>query len=221
MLQTILRTLVLPNEITTFEREHVKKVNTVAFYFYLAHIPIFATIAFFNDTGPMTALVLTSALCIGPAVAWKAIENPRHVAVVMGITSMLMGGLLVHFGQGPLQIEMHFYFFVLLALLAVYAVPMVIVAAAITVAIHHLALWWLLPKSVFNYDAPVWVVLLHECWGTLHWLHDAGLPRQLLAVLPASAWNDSILCCLTNILPGHWPFAKILPIPPKPDPSLE
>ena len=30
---------------------------------------------------------------------------------------MLMGGLLVHFGQGPVQIEMHFYFFVLLALL--------------------------------------------------------------------------------------------------------
>lgn len=74
---------------------------------------------------------------------------------------MFMGALLVHFGQGPVQIEMHFYFFVNLALLAVFANPMVIIAAAITAALHHAAFWYLLPNSVFNYEAPLWVVGVH------------------------------------------------------------
>ena len=65
---------------------------------------------------------------------------------------------LVHVGQGPVQIEMHFYFFALLAMLAVYGNPLVILVAAVTVALHHLVLWALLPASVFNYDAPIWVV---------------------------------------------------------------
>jgi C4-dicarboxylate-specific signal transduction histidine kinase len=85
----------------------------------------------------------------------------------MGITAMFMGGILVHAGQGPVQIEMHFYFFVLLALLAVYANPLVIVVAALTVAAHHLVLWFVLPASVFNYEAPLWVVAVHALFVIL------------------------------------------------------
>ncbi len=62
---------------------------------------------------------------------------------------------------------MHFYFFVLLALLAVFANPMVIVAAATTAAVHHATLWLLLPSSVFNYDAPFWVVAVHAAFVVL------------------------------------------------------
>ena len=46
-------------------------------------------------------------------------------------------------------------------MLAVFGNPMVILLAAATVAAHHLLLWFLLPKSVFNYEAPVWVVAVH------------------------------------------------------------
>jgi len=62
---------------------------------------------------------------------------------------------------------MHFYFFALLAMLAVYANPLVILAATVTVALHHLALWFLLPASVFNYEAPIWVVLVHAAFVVL------------------------------------------------------
>jgi hypothetical protein len=63
---------------------------------------------------------------------------------------MLMGGLLVHFGQGPVQIEMHFYFFALLSMLCMFANPMVNLAAALTVTVHHLIVWcirWAPPTS--------------------------------------------------------------------------
>jgi hypothetical protein len=94
----------------------------------------------------------------GPALAYATLERPRVVSIIYGVSAMFFGGLLVHFGQGPVQIEMHFYFFALIAMLAVFGNPLVIVAAAVTVALHHLLLWFIVPESVFNYDAPVWVV---------------------------------------------------------------
>ena len=84
-----------------------------------------------------------------------------------GFTAMVMGGLLVHFGQGPMQIEMHFYFFVLIALLAVFANPMVILTAAVTVALHHFVVWLVIPISVFNYQASLWTVVVHALFVSL------------------------------------------------------
>jgi hypothetical protein len=131
------------------------------------HVPVFVLLAALNGTGALTALGLTTAVLVGPAVAYRTLENPRSISIVHGVTAMFMGGLLVHFGQGPVQIEMHFYFFALLAMLAVYANPLVIVAATVTVALHHLALWLILPASVFNYQAPLWVVVVHAAFVVL------------------------------------------------------
>jgi len=142
-------------------------VNKVGLLFFLAHPPVFVALAYFNDTGPLDAIWLSALVLSGPVIAHRTLSHPRAHAVVFGVTAMLMGGLLVHFGQGPVQIEMHFYFFVLLALLALYGNPMSIVAAAVTVAAHHAILWLVLPSSVFNYDAPFWVVAIHAAFVVL------------------------------------------------------
>jgi signal transduction histidine kinase len=163
----LLRYILLPSQSSEFEKNYLVRVNRVALWFFVAHLPVFTLIAYFNSTGPKLAIGLTSAVLIGPLMAMRFLQSQRSVSVIMGITAMLMGGLLVHFGQGPVQIEMHFYFFVLLALLAVYANPLVIVVAALTVAVHHLVLWYVLPASVFNYDAPVWVVGVHALFVVL------------------------------------------------------
>ena len=91
---------------------------------------------------------------------------------------MLMGGLLVHFGQGPVQIEMHFYFFALLAMLCMFANPAVNIAAAITVALHHLVVWLLVPGSVFNYDAQWWVVLVHATFVVIETIATCFISRE-------------------------------------------
>ena len=150
-----------------FEKNYIGVMNQVAIWVFFLHIPIFTTIAFFNETGPILAASLTLLTLTGPLIALSSFQSQRMIAVVMGITSMFMGGLLVHFGQGPLQIEMHFYFFVLLALLAVFADPLVIVAAALTATVHHAVVWLVLPTSVFNYDAPFWVVGVHALFVVL------------------------------------------------------
>ena len=157
----VLQKLILPTEVTDFERRYVQRLNRLALIACWVHLPVFVLIAWLNDTGPVEAAVLTLVVLAGPTAAFRTLQSPRWVGIVYGITSMFLGGLLVHFGQGPVQIEMHFYFFAMLAILAVYGNPMVIVSAAVTVAIHHAVLWVFLPSSVFNYDAPWWVVGVH------------------------------------------------------------
>jgi two-component system, chemotaxis family, sensor kinase CheA len=54
----------------------------------------------------------------------------------------------------------------------------VILIAALTVALHHLALWMLLPSSVFNYDAPIWVVLVHAAFVVLESIATCYIARS-------------------------------------------
>jgi HPt (histidine-containing phosphotransfer) domain-containing protein len=159
--------LLLPKAISDFEARYLARTNRIAFAFFALHVPVLTFVAWGNGTKPLLALVLSLATLAGPAIAQMTLRNPRTVSSVYGVTAMFFGGLLVHFGQGATQIEMHFYFFALLAMLAVFANPMVIIAATVTVALHHLVLWLLLPKSVFNYAAPVWVVGLHALFVVL------------------------------------------------------
>lgn len=159
--------LLLPSELSDFERSYLARMNRIGFYFFASHIPVFTLIAAFNGTNALLAFGLTTFLVSGPILASRFLSNPRHVSITFGFLAMGLGGLLVHFGQGPMQIEMHFYFFVLIALLAVFANPAVILTAAVTAAVHHLTLWVLLPRSVFNYDASIWTVVVHALFVVL------------------------------------------------------
>lgn len=159
--------MLLPKEISAFEQSYLTRMNNIGVICFALHLPVLVAIAYLNDTGPLLAFVLTLATLAGPLMALKCWDSKRAISVVLGITAMFMGGLLVHFGQGPVQIEMHFYFFVLIALLAVFANPMVITAAAVTAALHHVVLWIALPASIFNYEAPFWVVAVHALFVVL------------------------------------------------------
>ncbi len=170
--------LALPAGITPFEHRYLTRLNKVALIFFYLHIPALMAIAWVAGTGVLFALALTSFVMVGPTVAYRTVRNPRHLSVVYGFTAMLMGGLLVHFGQGPVQIEMHFYFFALLAMLCMFANPMVNIVAAVTVALHHLIVWWLAPQSVFNYDAAWWVVLVHAAFVVLETIATCFISRE-------------------------------------------
>ncbi|MBC8069185.1 MAG: sensor histidine kinase [Deltaproteobacteria bacterium] len=177
-LRRVLASIVLPATITEFEQRYLLRMNRIGFGFLALHIPALAIIAAFNDTEPGLAALLASLVLLGPALAYRAFDNPRALSLVYGVTTMSMGGLLVHFGQGPMQIEMHFYFFALLAMLVLFGNPLVIVLAAATVAVHHLLLWLVLPGSVFNYDAQVWVVVVHASFVVLESIAACFIARS-------------------------------------------
>lgn len=152
----------LPAEVSSFEAAFLRRMNRIALGYFWLHVPAFTLVAFLSGTSPLVAILLTLGVLIGPTAAPFAFPaRPRRIGLVYGVTAMLMAGVLVYIGQGPMQIEMHFYFFVLLALLAVFGNPMVIVVAAFTVVVHHASLWFLAPGNVFNYAATVWTVVVH------------------------------------------------------------
>jgi two-component system chemotaxis sensor kinase CheA len=178
------RYLFLPREISAFERSYLRRMNRIALIFFYLHVPAFIGVAALAGTSMVQAAVLTPVVLIGPTAVYFWFRNPRALAVAYGFTAMVMGGLLVHFGQGPMQIEMHFYFFVLIALLAVFGNPAAIMTAAVTVALHHLALWLLLPSSVFNYQASVWAVVVHAVFVVL---------ESIAAIFVARSFFDNVI----------------------------
>jgi two-component system, chemotaxis family, sensor kinase CheA len=177
-LKKLLDYLVLPSAVSDFERQYLVRMNRIGMWFFCGHVPLMMTIAALNGTGVALAALLSSLVVAGPVLANVGFKNPRVISVSYGFTAMMMGALLVHFGQGPIQIEMHFYFFVLIALLAVYANPLAIIVAAVTVALHHLLLWLLVPASVFNYAAPVWVVAVHALFVVLESIASCFIARS-------------------------------------------
>jgi methyl-accepting chemotaxis protein len=166
-MQWLLNYLILPREITEFERAHLHRMNRIALAFFYLHVPVFIAVAWLAGTSMAQAAVVTPLVLLGPTIAYATFTNPRLLSMTYGFTAMVMGGLLVHFGQGPMQIEMHFYFFVLIALLAVFANPLVIITAAVTVAAHHFVVWLVIPSSVFNYQASFWTVVVHAVFVAL------------------------------------------------------
>jgi len=180
----VLKILMLPREITEFERTYLRRMNRIALVFFYLHVPVFVAVAWLAGTSMVQAATLTPLVLVGPTIAWVSFKNPRLLSVTYGFTAMAMGGLLVHFGQGPMQIEMHFYFFVLIALLAVFANPMVIITAAITVAAHHFVLWLVIPVSVFNYQASIWTVVVHAVFVVI---------ESVAAIFVARSFFDNVI----------------------------
>jgi two-component system chemotaxis sensor kinase CheA len=167
MIRAIVDKIILPREVSRFEGTYLERMNRIALIFFYAHVPLLLVIAWFNDRSLAVTAALAAGVLVFPTLAQVAFTSPRAVSNVHGFTAMLMGGVLVEVGQGPMQIEMHFYFFVLLALLAVFANPVAILIAAATVAVHHLIGWLLVPTAVFNYQAPWWVVGVHASFVVL------------------------------------------------------
>ncbi|HEY6174430.1 MAG TPA: ATP-binding protein [Kofleriaceae bacterium] len=176
--------LFLPREISDFERSYLRRMNRIALLFFYLHVPAFVGVAALAGTSLVQAAILTPIVLIGPTIVYFWLTNPRALAVAYGFTAMVMGGLLVHFGQGPMQIEMHFYFFVLIALLAVFGNPAAIMVAAVTVALHHLVVWLVLPSSVFNYQASVWAVVVHAVFVVL---------ESIAAIFVARSFFDNVI----------------------------
>lgn len=177
--------LSLPSEVSPFEATYLRRMNKIALGFFWLHPPVFALVAYLSGTSELVALLLSAGAMIGPTIAYFAFASrPRLVSTIYGVTSMLMGGVLVYIGQGPMQIEMHFYFFVLIALLAVFANPRVIIAAAATVAVHHFVVWLLLPRGVFNYEASFWTVFVHAVFVVI---------ESVAAVFVARSFFDNVI----------------------------
>ena len=149
-------------------------------------LPVFALAAFFFDSGVFLALGLGALILVGPLAAYLSAPDSRFCAVTLGIASMGMSGLLIHLGHG--MIEMHFHVFVSLAVIVLLGDAWAVLAAAATIAAHHILFWLFLPASVFNYNAGFGIVLLHAVFVVVE-----TVPTAYLAAIYGRSRNSEAI----------------------------
>ena len=93
---------------------------------------------------------------------------------------MGMSMLLIFLGEG--RIEYHFHIFSFIAALCYFA-ALCYLAAAGTIAVHYVIGWWILPRTVFNYNAAFGDVVLHGLFMVIETVICVVVARQLGATV--------------------------------------
>lgn len=143
----------------SFETQHRIKANRFLLLILAAHIPALLLFSALSSANVTIALLGSLTLCAVPALLTYA--NPTGLSTSISLSSATMGMsmLLIFLGEG--RIEYHFHIFSFIAVLCYLASFWSLLAAAATIAAHHVLGWWLVPRMVFNYDAAFLDVVLH------------------------------------------------------------
>ena len=126
------------------------------------HVVILGAIAWGLGAEPLTISLVAAVLAVAPVTTYM-LGRPPHVTF-LGIAVALVGqtSLLVFAMSGhPWQVEMHFYYFAVLAMLAGLCDATVLLTAATLIALHHLNLNYVLPSAVFPGGSDLGRVMVH------------------------------------------------------------
>jgi len=143
---------------------------------YIAlHLPLIGLIEWQVGGGIGWLSGIALAVTIVIAVASFATSG-LSLHLLLSTALMLMIALIVAAMRGhPWQIDIHMYFFAALAMLTAFCDWRAILAATLTIALHHLLLNFILPEAVFPGGADFFRVVLHAVIvlieaGVLIWL---------------------------------------------------
>ena len=144
----------------------------VVLWFHVVSVPIFGVV---RGVSLRHALLEASAIGVLATAASSRYLSRRARMVAASIGLLTGSAVLVHLSHG--SIEMHFHFFVMVPLIALYQdwVPFLIAIAY--VALHHGVAGSLDPESVFNHPAAYaqpWK------WALIHALFIAGISAVCL-----------------------------------------
>ncbi len=139
---------------------HMARISRWFILSYWLHLPVFVAMALWSGRDSLAlaaGLALVGAL--PPTVLHRMAPGSMLTSIAVAGSGIILSGGLIHLGGG--MIEMHFHIFMLLPLFAMYGSPWVVVAGAAAAAVHHIAMFFWRPESLFNYDAGFGIVVLH------------------------------------------------------------
>ncbi|MEM7230837.1 MAG: methyl-accepting chemotaxis protein [Planctomycetota bacterium] len=176
---------------TEHERSYLAQIHKAYLALLVAHVPALVFVGWFFETGPLFAALASLAILLGPVLAHVADPRGRTTTIVFGVASMFLSALLIHLGRGI--IEFHFHVFCMLALMIAFGSAGALLAGAAVIAVHHIAFFFLLPESVFNYEASFGIVLLHAFFVVLQVVPSCIIARRF--------WNSvQAQGCIVNDL---------------------
>ncbi len=139
------------------------------------HLPIIAAIGLVNHSAWIAGTVVSALVAAICTAAWLSDRTGVLLRYLVSVALVTDVSLMVWLAHGPMQIDMHMYYFAGLALLTAFCDWRAIVLAAAATAVHHLGLNFLLPMAVFPDGANFGRVVLHAVivvveTATLIWL---------------------------------------------------
>jgi methyl-accepting chemotaxis protein len=126
------------------------------------HVPIAMAIGTARGTDWLMPTLFTVVLAAAATVSWRTAGNVLSTRLMVAVAAV--GGVSVFTFQlsGSLwQIDVHMYFFAALACLVAYCDYRPILAGTVAVALHHLALNFIIPAAIFPGGADFGRVVLH------------------------------------------------------------
>jgi methyl-accepting chemotaxis protein len=128
----------------------------------LAHIPILAAVAWALGQNVTFAVLTATMLGVAPLLVWRLRRPMKVIAFALAVALAGQTSILVYLFTGhPWQVEMHFYYFAVLAMLSGFCDWMVLLAAAGLIAAHHLGLNFVLPDAVYPGGSNLLRVVVH------------------------------------------------------------
>jgi methyl-accepting chemotaxis protein len=128
----------------------------------LVHVAILGAVAWLLGRDVVFAVLTALALGAAPLLAWRLGRPMKIVGFALAVALAGQTSILVFLFNGhPWQVEMHFYYFAVLAMLSGFCEWPVLIAAAGLIAVHHLSLDFLLPDAVYPGGSNFLRVMVH------------------------------------------------------------
>ena len=161
---------------TTFERQYLVTWQRHFLMLLGLHLPVVAIVAYSFGTLSKATFFISLLILAGPVALYMIKPGGRLVSIAISVAAMSFSGLLIHVANG--MIEVHFHVFVMLGILLIFGNFVPIIAGAATIALHHVLFYFLLPKSVFNYDATMGHVFVHVAFVAID-----SVPLTIIATM--------------------------------------
>jgi methyl-accepting chemotaxis protein len=126
------------------------------------HVPLLAGIAALLGHAWMATELMAFGLAGAATLCWYFAPGKLETRLTVAVALIGMVALIVDQLEGNAwQLDSHMYFFAALAVLSAYCDWKVLLMAAAAIAVHHLALNFLLPAAVYPGGADFGRVVLH------------------------------------------------------------
>jgi len=146
----------------------------------IVHIPILAAITWALDRETWSVMFVALALAAAPVVATVLQRPMKTIALALAVTLVGQTSLLVYaFSGHPWQVEMHFYYFAMLAMLSGFCDWSVLVVAAALIAGHHMSLNFVLPSAVYPGGSNFFRVVVHAVIVVIETVMLVGIGRVI------------------------------------------
>ncbi len=114
------------------------------------HVPILLVLGLLLGLDPFAVSIAAALMAVVPLTMNALGRPPRAVGLALAVALVGQTGLLIYLFRGhPWQVEMHFYLFAVVAMLAGFCDTAILITAAASIAIFHLLLNEVLPDALY------------------------------------------------------------------------